>query len=203
MSSAGYESSEHTAGERLGQTAGEDDKVLQVMTAAEQSGALTDEGQVLLWQGLTGQRGAPPDDGDRLDGVWNDLDDIVVPGTTHWQHPGHFAYFPANTSGPSVLGDLISAGLGTQGMMWSTGPACTEVATVMLDRLSDRFAPTEEEWRRAVEEEVPGGDRRYFRDRPPGEVLPWQHIVYNSHRKLELRLEAHRMRADRVSDRAS
>jgi aromatic-L-amino-acid decarboxylase len=79
----------------------------------------------------------PPGTGDRLDGVFTDLDELVVPGTTHWQHPGHFAYFPANTSGPSVLGDLISAGLGTQGMMWATGPACTEVETVMLDWLAD------------------------------------------------------------------
>ena len=81
--------------------------------------------------------GAPPDKGDRLEGIFTDLDDVVVPGTTHWQHPAHFAYFPANTSGPSVLGDLISAGLGTQGMMWATGPACTEVETVMLDWLAD------------------------------------------------------------------
>jgi aromatic-L-amino-acid decarboxylase len=54
---------------------------------------------------------------------------------THWQHPGFFAYFPANTSGPSVLGDLVSAGLGVQGMLWSTGPACTEVETAMMDWL--------------------------------------------------------------------
>ncbi|MFL6130970.1 MAG: hypothetical protein ACJ73E_18140 [Mycobacteriales bacterium] len=77
-----------------------------------------------------------------------------------------------------------------------------ELAPV-LDRLSDRFAPTEDEWRAAVADEVPGGDRRYFRDREPDEVLPWQHITYNSHRKLELRLEAHRMRADKVAERAS
>src|SRR5919106_639908 len=61
---------------------------------------------------------------------------LVLPGMTHWQHPAHFAYFPANTSGPSVLGDLVSAGLGVQGMLWATGPACTEVETVMLDWLA-------------------------------------------------------------------
>jgi aromatic-L-amino-acid decarboxylase len=79
----------------------------------------------------------PPDGGDRLAGLFTDLDEIIVPGTAHWQHPAHFAYFPANTSGPSVIGDLIGAGLGTQGMMWATGPACTEVETVMLDWLAD------------------------------------------------------------------
>jgi radical SAM superfamily enzyme YgiQ (UPF0313 family) len=70
---------------------------------------------------------------------------------------------------------------------------------VVLDRLSPEFSPTEEAWRAAVAHEIPGGDRRYFRDRAPHEVLPWQHIQYNSHPKLTLRLNAHRARAARVS----
>lgn len=80
---------------------------------------------------------AAPDRGEPFDRILADLDTVVVPGTTHWQHPGFFGYFPANTSGPSVLGDLVSAGLGAQGMLWATGPACTEVETVMLDWLAD------------------------------------------------------------------
>ncbi|MDG4765441.1 pyridoxal-dependent decarboxylase [Solwaraspora sp. WMMD406] len=79
---------------------------------------------------------APPEDGTGFDGVLADLDRIVAPGLTHWQHPGFFGYFPANTSGPSVLGDLVSAGLGVQGMLWATSPACTEIETVMLDWLA-------------------------------------------------------------------
>jgi radical SAM superfamily enzyme YgiQ (UPF0313 family) len=67
----------------------------------------------------------------------------------------------------------------------------------VLDRVSGSFSPTEAEWRTAVAGGVPGGDERYFRDRAPDEVLPWQHITYNSHRKLSLRLEAHRTRAAR------
>src|SRR3712207_9133391 len=59
--------------------------------------------------------------------VLADLDRVVLPGVTHWQHPGFFGYFPANTSGPSVLGDLVSAGLGVQGMSWVTSPAATEL----------------------------------------------------------------------------
>jgi len=78
-----------------------------------------------------------PAGGEPFDAMLEDLDRIVVPGLTHWQHPGYFAYFPANTSGPSVLGDLICAGLGVQGMLWSTSPACTEVETVVLDWLAD------------------------------------------------------------------
>ncbi|MFV2020739.1 pyridoxal-dependent decarboxylase [Micromonospora sp. LOL_023] len=79
---------------------------------------------------------APPEQGESFDVILADLDRVVVPGLTHWQHPGFFGYFPANTSAPSVLGDLVSAGLGVQGMLWTTSPACTEVETVMLDWLA-------------------------------------------------------------------
>ncbi|MFF5178488.1 pyridoxal-dependent decarboxylase [Micromonospora sp. NPDC000316] len=79
---------------------------------------------------------APPTVGEPIEAVLPDLDRIVVPGLTHWQHPGFFGYFPANTSGPSVLGDLVSAGLGVQGMLWATSPACTELETVTMDWLA-------------------------------------------------------------------
>jgi aromatic-L-amino-acid decarboxylase len=79
----------------------------------------------------------PPERGEEFDRILADLDTVIAPGVTHWQHPGYFGYFPANTSGPSVLGDLVSAGLGVQGMLWATGPACTEVETVMLDWLAE------------------------------------------------------------------
>jgi aromatic-L-amino-acid/L-tryptophan decarboxylase len=80
---------------------------------------------------------AAPEDPEPFEAILADLDRIVVPGTTHWQHPGWFAYFPANASGPSMLADLVSAGLGTQGMLWSTGPACTEVETHVMDWMAD------------------------------------------------------------------
>jgi radical SAM superfamily enzyme YgiQ (UPF0313 family) len=70
---------------------------------------------------------------------------------------------------------------------------------IVLDRLSGHFSPSEQDWRCAVEEEVPGGDQRYFRDREHSEILPWQHITYNSHPKLALRLDSHRARAASVS----
>ncbi|MGC2731879.1 MAG: pyridoxal-dependent decarboxylase, partial [Candidatus Sulfotelmatobacter sp.] len=54
---------------------------------------------------------------------------------THWQSPNFFAYFPCNASGPGILGDLLSSGLGAQGMLWSTSPACTELETHVLDWL--------------------------------------------------------------------
>ena len=65
----------------------------------------------------------PPETGEAFETIVKDLDSIVTPGLTHWQHPGFYAYFPANTSGPSVLGDLVCAGVGVQGMLWATGPA--------------------------------------------------------------------------------
>ena len=76
-----------------------------------------------------------PEQPEPLSAVLADLDRVIVPGLTHWQHPSFFAYFPANASGPSILGELLSAGLGVQGMLWATSPACTELETHMLDWL--------------------------------------------------------------------
>jgi aromatic-L-amino-acid decarboxylase len=75
----------------------------------------------------------PPTEIERFDAVMADVDDVIVPGLTHWQHPEFFAYFPANNSYASILGELLSAGLGVQGMSWITSPACTELETLMLD----------------------------------------------------------------------
>jgi len=79
----------------------------------------------------------PPTNAESFDAVMADVDRVVVPGLTHWQHPSFFAYFPANTSFPSILGELLSAGLGVQGMSWITSPACTEVETLMLDWMQE------------------------------------------------------------------
>ena len=80
---------------------------------------------------------AAPERGEPFAAVLADLDRVVLPGVTHWQHPGFFGYFPANTSGPSVLGDLVSAGLGVQGMSWVTSPAATELEQQVMDWLAD------------------------------------------------------------------
>lgn len=80
---------------------------------------------------------SPPEAPEDFAGVLADLDRVVVPGVTHWQHPGWFAYFPTGASGPSVLADLVSSGLGVQGMLWSTSPACTELETHVLDWMAE------------------------------------------------------------------
>jgi aromatic-L-amino-acid/L-tryptophan decarboxylase len=76
-----------------------------------------------------------PDEPESLDAVLADLDRVLVPGLTHWQHPRFFAYFPANSSPAGVLGDLLSSGIGAQGMIWATSPAVTELEQVVLDQL--------------------------------------------------------------------
>jgi aromatic-L-amino-acid decarboxylase len=76
-----------------------------------------------------------PEDPEPFEALLRDLDDVVLPGITHWQSPGWFAYFPANSSPPSVLAELVSAGLGAQGMLWATSPALTEVENAVLDWL--------------------------------------------------------------------
>src|SRR5436309_13158115 len=64
-----------------------------------------------------------------------DMNRVILPGVTHWQSPNWFGYVPCNASGPGILGDLLSSGLGVQGMLWSTSPACTELETHVMDWL--------------------------------------------------------------------
>ena len=82
---------------------------------------------------------AAPEHGEDFADVLADLDRVIVPGITHWQAPGFFAYFPANASGPSALADLVSSSLGAQGMLWDTGPAVTELEQHILEWLADEM----------------------------------------------------------------
>ena len=75
----------------------------------------------------------PPSSPESFAAVRRDLDGPIVDGLTHWQSPNFFAFFPANTTFPSILGDLVSAGLGVNGFSWATSPAVTELETLMLD----------------------------------------------------------------------
>ncbi len=78
---------------------------------------------------------SPPEDGEDFEAVLADLDRVILPGVTHWSHPGFFAYFPSNASGPGILGELVSAGLNTNGMLWETCPASTELEITVMDWL--------------------------------------------------------------------
>jgi aromatic-L-amino-acid decarboxylase len=77
----------------------------------------------------------PPEQGEPFEALLKDVERLILPGVTHWQSPNFFAYFPCNASGPGILGDLLSSGLGVQGMLWSTSPACTELETHVMDWL--------------------------------------------------------------------
>ena len=78
---------------------------------------------------------SPPTQGEPFDRILGDINRLILPGVTHWQSPNFFAYFPCNASAPAILGDLLSSGLGVQGMLWATSPACTELETHVLDWL--------------------------------------------------------------------
>ena len=79
----------------------------------------------------------PPLHGGDLGGIVADLDRVVMPGITHWNHPGFLHYFPSNSDFSSVLADLVSSGLGVQGMSWQTSPAATEVEDVVMEWLRE------------------------------------------------------------------
>jgi aromatic-L-amino-acid decarboxylase len=75
---------------------------------------------------------APPRRAEEMAAIFADFERIIMPGITHWQHPGWFAYFPANNSPASVLAELLTAGLGVQCMVWQTSPAAAELEEVVL-----------------------------------------------------------------------
>lgn len=79
---------------------------------------------------------SPPIDPEPASTIEHDLHSLILPGVTHWQHPAFMGYFSANNSYPSILGELLSAGLGVQGMLWETSPAATELEVRVLDWLA-------------------------------------------------------------------
>jgi aromatic-L-amino-acid decarboxylase len=92
----------------------------------------------------------PPTQGEPFQAILGDVERWILPGITHWQSPNFFALFPGNASGPSILGELLCAGLGVQGMLWATSPACTELETHVMDWVAEmlglpsRFKSTSE-----------------------------------------------------------
>ena len=88
---------------------------------------------------------APPEAPESFDAILKDVDDIILPGLTHWQHPRFFGYFPCNGTLASVLGDYVSTGLGVLGLAWQSSPALTELEEVVVGwlrqmvGLSDRW----------------------------------------------------------------
>src|SRR2546423_15562928 len=78
---------------------------------------------------------SPPQRGEPMDEILSDVDRLVVPAITHWNHPSFFAYFATSASGPGILGELLSAAFDTKAMLWRTSPASTELEEAALDWL--------------------------------------------------------------------
>jgi aromatic-L-amino-acid decarboxylase len=80
---------------------------------------------------------AAPERGEAFDEILQDFERLIVPGITHWNHPGFFAYFAISGSGPGVLAEMLSAALNAQGMLWRTSPSVTELEEVATSWLRD------------------------------------------------------------------
>jgi len=78
---------------------------------------------------------APPEHGETMENIVADVDRLIAPALTHWSHPSFFAYFATSTSGPGILGELLSAAFDNKSMLWRTSPASTELEEVVLDWL--------------------------------------------------------------------
>ncbi len=78
---------------------------------------------------------SPPEGPEPIETILDDYRRLVEPNATHWQHPGFFAYFPTTASGAGILGEMLTAGLGSNAMMWRTSPVATELEEVVVDWL--------------------------------------------------------------------
>lgn len=92
---------------------------------------------------------APPEDPEPFEALMADLERIILPGLSHWQHPRFFGYFPANANLASVLGDLLSTGLGQIGLSWEASPALTELEEHMTDWMRQLLGLSEA-WRGVI-----------------------------------------------------
>ena len=101
--------------------------------------------------------------GEPLERIFADFERIVLPGMTHWQHPSFFAYFPANSSPPSVLAEMLTATLGAQCMLWQTSPAATE-----LETRDARLAAPDDRPARGLRRRDPGSRIERHAVRDPG-----------------------------------
>lgn len=98
----------------------------------------------------------PPADPEPFDAVIADLDRLLMSGVTHWQHPRFFGYFPSNAALASVLGDLVSTGLGVIGLNWQASPALTELEEVVCDWMRQALGLSES-WRGVIQDTASTG----------------------------------------------
>ena len=89
---------------------------------------------------------SPPQKGEDIENVLKDVDKILMDGITHWNHPGFMAYFNSTSSGPGILAELLTAGLGINGMLWKTSPAFTELERAMMNWFRQMIGLPENYW---------------------------------------------------------
>jgi aromatic-L-amino-acid/L-tryptophan decarboxylase len=87
---------------------------------------------------------SPPATSETMDAIIADFQQVIVPGITHWNHPGFFAYFGITASYPGILGELLTAALNANAMLWKTSPAATELEEVALDWLRQMLGLSDE-----------------------------------------------------------
>ncbi|XP_046631351.1 tyrosine decarboxylase-like [Daphnia pulicaria] len=85
-----------------------------------------------------------PEEGEKWEEIMSDVESKIMPGVAHWQHPRFHAYFPSGNSFPSILGDMLSDGIGAIGFSWAASPACTELETIVLDWLGQMIGLPDE-----------------------------------------------------------
>lgn len=88
----------------------------------------------------------PPQSADSMDAILDDFERIIVPGITHWNHPGFFAYFSITGSAPGILGELLCSALNVNAMLWKTSPSATELEEVSLDWLRQLLGLPDDFW---------------------------------------------------------
>jgi aromatic-L-amino-acid/L-tryptophan decarboxylase len=154
---------------------------------------------------------SPPERGEPFAAVLRDLDEVLLPGITHWQHPRYFAYFANTASEPAILAELIAAALNQVGFLWRTSPALTELELVVLDWLAQLLG-LPAGWHGHIEDTASTSTFAALvaaREAAPGRrVVVCSEHAHSSVEKacrmadLELRKapvdEAYRMRADRL-----
>lgn len=79
----------------------------------------------------------PPENAEAMEAIFKDFQEIILPGITHWQSPNFHAYFPANSSYPSLLAEMLMSALGVQGMKWDTSPSATELEEKVMNWLKE------------------------------------------------------------------
>ncbi len=89
---------------------------------------------------------APPERGEGMEVIFKDIEDIILPGITHWNHPNFMGYFNSTSSGPGILAEFLTAAFNQNGMIWKTSPVSTELEEVVLGWFRDMVGLPPEYW---------------------------------------------------------